>query len=129
MVIEHVAFQHPDPVGAAVWYCQHFGMKIARASDGPSRARFLADFAGRTVLEIYNNPAAAVPDYPALNPLVLHVAFLSAAIQDDTARLVAAGASLVEAPTTTPSGDTLAMLRDPWGVPLQLAQRAKPLLG
>jgi uncharacterized glyoxalase superfamily protein PhnB len=129
MKIEHVAFQHPDPIGAAEWYSQHLGMKVVRASDGPAKARFLADETGSTVLEIYNNPAANLPDYPKMNPLVLHIAFLAVDIEADAKRLVAAGATLVEAPAATPSGDKLGMLRDPWGVPLQLAQRAKPLVG
>ncbi len=128
MIIEHVAFQHPDPVAAAAWYAAQFGMTVARASSGPAQARFLADCRGRTVLELYNNPAAAMPDYPNLNPLVLHVAFLAKEIHSDFDRLVAAGATPVDAPATTPSGDTLAMLRDPWGVPVQLAQRAAPLV-
>jgi uncharacterized glyoxalase superfamily protein PhnB len=80
------------------------------------------------VLEIYNNAAAPVPDYPAQSPLVLHIAFLSENLAEDSARLVAAGATLVESPAETPSGDTLAMLRDPWGIPLQLVRRAKPLV-
>ncbi|MDR1817116.1 MAG: VOC family protein [Puniceicoccales bacterium] len=129
MVIEHVAFQHPAPVEAAEWYCAQLGLRVARASDGPAKARFLADSAGRTVLEIYRNPAAPVPDYPAQSPLTLHVALLSDAPDADVARLTAAGATLVEKPAPTADGDLLGMLRDPWGVPLQIVLRAKPLLG
>ncbi len=33
---------------------------------------FLADGSGRVMLEMYNNPAATVPDYNAMHPLVLH---------------------------------------------------------
>jgi uncharacterized glyoxalase superfamily protein PhnB len=128
MVIEHVAFQHPAPAAAAEWYGKHLGFTVVRASAGPSQARFLADSAGRTVLEIYSNAAGPMPDYPAQSPLTLHIAFLSADLQADSERLVAAGATLVEAPAPTPSGDVLGMLRDPWGVPLQLVQRTKPLL-
>ena len=128
MIIEHVAFQHPDPIAAAEWYAAQFGMTVARASSGPAKARFLADCQGRTVLELYNNSAAEMPDYPNLNPLVLHVAFLAKNIEEDFARLVAAGATAVETPAATSSGDTLAMLRDPWGIPVQLAQRATPLV-
>ena len=128
MIIEHVAFQHPVPAAAAEWYGKHLGFSVARASTGPSQARFLADSAGRTVLEIYSNAAGPMPDYPAQSPLTLHVAFLSDDLQADTARLVAAGATLVEAPAATPTGDVLGMLRDPWGIPLQLVRRAKPLL-
>jgi predicted enzyme related to lactoylglutathione lyase len=129
MVIEHLAFQHPAPAAAAEWYAKHLGFTVARASNGPAQARFLADSAGRTVLEIYNNSGGPMPDYPAQSPFVLHVAFLSENLQVDVTRLVAAGGSLVETPAETPSGDTLAMLRDPWGIPLQLVRRAKPLIG
>ncbi|MDR2512253.1 MAG: VOC family protein [Puniceicoccales bacterium] len=128
MFIEHLAFQHPDPVAAANWYQQHLGFSIVRSSDGPAHARFLADGAGKTVLEIYNNPSAPMPDYPALSPLVLHVALFSTNPEIDTTRLINAGATLIDAPVKTPSGDTLAMLRDPWGIPLQIAHRAKPLI-
>jgi len=128
MRIEHLAFQHPDPVAAAEWYAANLGLRVVRASDGPAKARFIADSAGATVLEIYNNPAAAVPDYPGQSPLVLHVALLSDDLDADAVRLVAAGATVVEAPAKTPAGDILAMLRDPWGVPLQLVRRATPLL-
>jgi hypothetical protein len=30
--------------------------------------------------------------------------------------------------TTTPAGDSLVMLRDPWGIALQLVKRAQPML-
>ncbi|MDR2430254.1 MAG: VOC family protein [Puniceicoccales bacterium] len=130
MVIEHVAFQHPDPVAAADWYGRILGLSVVRASNGAAQARFLADSQGRTVLEIYNAAAAPMPDYPALSPLVLHVAFTSADVSADVGRLVASGASLVDAPAVaSPSGDELAMLRDPWGIPIQLVRRSSPLIG
>ena len=128
MFVEHLAFQHPDPVAAATWYQQHLGFRLVRSSDGPAHARFLADSAEKTVLEIYNNTAAPMPDYPALSPLALHIALFSTDPEADTTRLLAAGATLVDPPAQTPSGDTLAMLRDPWGIPLQIAHRAKPLI-
>jgi predicted enzyme related to lactoylglutathione lyase len=129
MMIEHVAFQHPDPIGAADWYGKNFQMKVVRESSGPSKCRFLADANGKTILEIYDQSAAApMPDYPTLSPFNLHIAFGSADIAVDVERLVANGAKLIEAPNTIASGDQLAMLRDPWGVPVQLVKRAKPLL-
>jgi glyoxylase I family protein len=39
--------------------------------------------------------------------------------------LEAAGARLVEA-VTPADGSVLLMMRDPWGVPVQLCQRARP---
>lgn len=128
-MIEHVAFQHPDPIGAADWYGQNFQMTVVRSSTGRSKCRFLADANGRTILEIYDQSGAApMPDYPTLSPFNLHIAFSSADVAADAERLVANGAKLVEAPNTIASGDQLAMLRDPWGVPVQLVKRAKALL-
>lgn len=43
-------------------------------------------------------------------------------------RLVNAGAALVGPPQTTSGGDRLAMLRDPWGLAMQLCRRATPMV-
>ena len=75
------------------------------------------------MIELYRNAAVGVPDYGAVDPLHLHLAFVSDAIDVDVERLVAAGATLVKRHDDA-NGDAIAMLRDPWGVPLQLVQRA-----
>ncbi len=80
------------------------------------------------MLEFYRNPRLPVPDYRSMDPLLLHVAFLSSAPAADRERLVAAGAKVVEDVTTAPNGDKLVMLRDPWGLAVQLVKRAKPML-
>ena len=80
------------------------------------------------MLEVYNNPAVEPPDYAAVDPLVLHVAFASRDVQGDYQRLLAAGASAATEPTVAENGDELAIVRDPWGVPIQLARRRKPML-
>ena len=67
-------------------------------------------------------------DYFTLDPLVLHVAFVTADLAADRARLLAAGATSAVEPATTPEGDELAFLRDPWGVTVQLVKRTRPLL-
>jgi Uncharacterized protein conserved in bacteria len=126
--VEHVAWQAADPVAVADWYCRHLGFTVARKIDGPPHTRFLADAAGRVVVEIYNNPKAPVPDYRTLHPLVLHLAFTvddPAAARD---RLIDAGASLAEDLVTLPNGDRLVMLRDPWGFAIQLVSRGRPRL-
>ena len=61
-------------------------------------------------------------------PANLHLAFTSENVKADRDRLVKAGARLVDDYFTNPDGDELAMLRDPWGVPVQLVKRAKPML-
>jgi hypothetical protein len=67
------------------------------ADYSPNRAYFLADSAKSTVLEIYENPAAPVPDYRSIAPLTLHIAFKVNNIEHEVARLVAAGASVATA--------------------------------
>jgi glyoxylase I family protein len=80
------------------------------------------------MMELYRNPRVAVPDYQAMDPLLVHIAFASEDPQRDRDRLVAAGASVVDDYTKTPAGDELVMLRDPWGIALQLVKRANPML-
>lgn len=112
----------------AEWYVKHLGFSIARSGGEPSHARFLADASGSVMLEIYRNPAAEVPDYNRADPLLMHLAYVSSEPDADRDRLVQAGAVTVDDVTTTPAGDAIVMLRDPWGVPIQLVKRAKPML-
>ncbi|HLM68311.1 MAG TPA: VOC family protein [Longimicrobium sp.] len=125
--IEHVAFNVAQPVEAAAWYVRHLGMRIARYGGGPTEIHFLADAAGASVLEFYRNPAAAVPDYAAMHPMQMHIAFLADDADAEGARLQEAGAVL-EDTTDLPDGSRLVMMRDPWGVPIQIVRRATPLL-
>jgi catechol 2,3-dioxygenase-like lactoylglutathione lyase family enzyme len=125
--LEHVALNVTDPRGVADWYVAHLGMRVVRQVDGPPHTRFLADAAGATVVEIYANESARVPDYRAMDPLELHLAFDSAEPDADRAALVGAGATF-EAETRLPDGSRLLMLRDPWGLALQLCARTVPLL-
>ena len=125
--LEHIACNVADPPAMAAWYVEHLGMRIVRHSADPPHVHFLADAAGRAVIEIYRNTGDAIPDYTAMNPLQFHIAF--AAPDPDASRdaLVAAGATFVEE-RAIPDGSQLLMLRDPWGVPLQLCKRSTPLL-
>src|SRR5436190_1717947 len=73
--LEHVALNVADPRAMADWYVAHLGMRVVRQVDGPPHTRFLADAAGATVVELYENPAARIPDYLGMDPLELHLAF------------------------------------------------------
>ncbi len=126
MRIEHIAFNVSDPVAIAAWYCQHLGFRIVRQVPGPSQTHFIADADG-TTLEIYCNPPDAVPDYRAMNPLVFHLAFHSADPAAEATRLEQAGAQLIEE-VFPDEGSHLVMLRDPWGLSIQLCRRSKPLI-
>lgn len=126
MKIEHVAYNVADPVEVAAWYCAHFGLTVVRHIPQPAQTHFLSDGQG-SVLEIYNNPPDAVPDYPSMDSLQFHLAFVSEDPAKDTVRLVAAGAR-VETDLRLPDGSHLMMLRDPWGLAIQLCRRARPLV-
>jgi catechol 2,3-dioxygenase-like lactoylglutathione lyase family enzyme len=125
--LEHVALLVADPAAAARWYEEHLGMRIVRSGQAPESARFLADSNGTSVLEIYAGPSAP-PEYASMDPSLLHVAFSADDVPGTRARLIAAGATPVGDAVLTPGGDQFAMLRDPWGLALQLARRARPLV-
>jgi len=125
--LEHFACNVADPAAMAAWYVAHLGMRIVRHAPVPSQIHFLADAAGRAVIEIYRNTDDPVPDYTAMNPTRFHIAFATADPDASRAALVAAGATFVEE-RRTPDGSRLLMLRDPWGMPLQLCNRPTPLV-
>ena len=125
--LEHVALNVADPRAMADWYVVHLGMRVVRQVDGPPHTRFLVDAGGATVVELYENPAARIPDYLHMDPLELHFAFDSGDPDADRDALVRAGATALS-DDRLPDGSRLLMLRDPWGLALQLCARATPLL-
>jgi glyoxylase I family protein len=127
MKLEHVAINVPEPAAMAAWLAENLGLRIVMAQDSGTFMHFLADESG-SMIELYNNPIATLPDYANINPFNLHFAFSSAHIEADRDRLIAAGAVPAGDISTTPAGDRLVFLRTPWQVPIQLVQRHKPLL-
>lgn len=125
---EHTALNVSAPVEMARWYTANLDMKIVREGPPPIHARFIADRDGHTMIEVYTNPPDAVPDYASMDPLQLHLAFMVDDVDAVRSRLIAAGATSVGDVTVTPAGDRLAMLRDPWGLAVQLVRRANPML-
>ena len=128
MQIEHIAWQVQNPIAVAELYTQHMRFTVVRRGKGPSLAHFLADSSRRVVIEVYNNSEASVPDYPAMSPFHLHLAFAVSDMVETRDRLVKAGATIATDISTTHAGDDLVMLRDPWGFPIQLFKRAVPLI-
>lgn len=128
MKIEHVAFNVADPVAMAQWYEKNLRMRTVRSGGPPVNARFVADASGQVMIEIYSNPKAAVPDYRKLDPLILHLAFHVDDVTSTRQQLLAAGATAEGDVTRSDGGDDLAMLRDPWGFPVQLVRRAKAMI-
>jgi catechol 2,3-dioxygenase-like lactoylglutathione lyase family enzyme len=125
MRFEHFALNVPDPVAQGDWYVRHLGFSITRQFSEPPYMRFLADGSGRVIVELYHNPNGPVPDYPASHPLAFHLALVSEDARAERARLESAGATFV-LEDELKDGTVLVMLRDPWGVPLQLCQRSVP---
>jgi glyoxylase I family protein len=127
MKLEHFALNVSDPVAMAMWYVEHLRLTTVRQLEDAPYTHFLADSSGTIMLEIYNNPPDQVPLYAEMDPLLLHVAFVSEDPESDKVALLSAGANLVEE-LHFEDGSHLVMLRDPWGLAIQLCKRAVPML-
>ena len=99
---------------------------VRKITDAPY-THFLADSSGTMLLEIYKNPPDEVPPYADMDPLLLHVAFVSADPETDKAALLAAGATFVT-DVRLDDGSLLIMMRDPWGLAIQLCKRGVSIL-
>ncbi len=126
--LEHVAINVEDPASMAEWYCQNLGMKVIRKGPAPVNMRFISDAGENMTLELYCNPPDAVPDYASMDPLLFHIAFMADDVKDIRDKLIAAGATPAGDISTTPGGDEIATLRDPWGVAIQFVKRAELML-
>ena len=113
---EHVAINVPEKDGMADWYVR----------DVPEKMTFLADADGTVILELYNNSSAAHLPLTDTEPLALHIAFEVPDPESAADELVRAGAT-VEVPLQSVGDDTMVMLRDPFGLPLQLVKRGRPM--
>ncbi|MCC9168210.1 VOC family protein [Pontibacter harenae] len=127
MKLEHFALNVEDPLTMAKWYVEHLGLTVVKQQEEPPHMTFLADDSGRIMIEIYCNPADEVPPYREMNPLLVHLAFVSEDPAQDKERLEKAGASVVS-DQQLEDGSHLVMLRDPWGLALQLCKRGTPML-
>lgn len=127
MKLEHFALNVEEPVAMAEWYVEYLGLQVVRQMKEPPYTAFLADTSGRIMIEIYKNPADEVPAYRNMDPLLVHLAFVSAQPEEDKERLLKAGASLVTEQHLK-DGSHLIMMRDPWGLAVQLCKRGVPML-
>ena len=79
------------------------------------------------VMEIYTNPDAPLTDLTDKDPLYFHFALTVDDPEKTRQDLEQQGAVYVSE-VRLDDGSLLIMLRDPWGIPLQLCKRAKPLV-
>ena len=119
MKLEHIGFNVAEPQKVMDWWCANLGFTQTHPA-------FVVDSTGQMAIEFYRNDAAPIPDYTAISPLTLHIAFLSEDVDADAARLVAAGATLLE--TVHKPGFDMAMLRNPFGLAIQFVTRGTPIL-
>lgn len=128
MKIEHTACQVEDPAAFARWYVAHLGLRVKRAQTVPPFGHFLADDGDSVMLEVYRFPQLPLPDYRAMEPRLLHLAFRADDVAATRARLIAAGATPEGDIVRTENGDEVCMLRDPWGLAVQLVKRGAPMI-
>lgn len=127
MKMEHFAINVDHPQAMSDWYEKYLGLTVVRKMDQAPYMTFLADDSGTIMLEIYKNPKAPVLEFSQLNPLTVHLAFVSENPQEDKERLIRGGAEPVSEDTLA-DGSQLVMLRDPWGLAIQLCKRAAPMI-
>jgi catechol 2,3-dioxygenase-like lactoylglutathione lyase family enzyme len=127
MKLEHFAINVEHPQAMSDWYEKNLGLTVVRKMDQAPFMTFLADDSDTIMLEIYKNPKAPILEFSQLNPLMIHLAFVSEDPQQDKERLIQAGAELIS-DETLDDGSRLVMLRDPWGLAIQFCKRAVPML-
>lgn len=127
MKIEHIAVNVEKPVMMANWYIENLGLKPVKRDVSAPFTSFLADDSEQVMLEIYRNPPDSIPDYHSMDPLMLHLAFVSEKPAEDKERLTRAGATFISE-RRFEDGTHLVMLKDPWGISIQLCKRGRPML-
>ncbi len=123
MVFEHFAVNINDIHSVVRWYVDNLGLIVVSQQEEPPFMTFLADSSGRVIMELYHRPDERINNFKTQHPLTFHVAFVSEKAEKDKNRLLDLGASFVEEVVKN-DGSLLVMLRDPWGMPLQLCERA-----
>lgn len=126
MIFEHFALNVNNVDEVVAWYTQFVGLKVVNAQKEPPFMTFLADSSDRVMLELYYRPDEKITDFTQQHFLTFHLAFVSENAEEAKDKLIAEGATFV-AEVKKEDGSHLIMLRDPWGMPLQLCQRKDPL--
>jgi glyoxylase I family protein len=126
---EHIALNVQDPAAMAKWYCENLGMQIKVSKDVPAPSRFISDAHGNMMFELYHQDDKPFNDLQKLDSSSLHIAFTVDDVYGTCSRLKNAGAFVVNPPARlADAGVELCMLRDPWGLAIQIIKRDKPML-
>ncbi|MBK7106027.1 MAG: VOC family protein [Ignavibacteriae bacterium] len=127
MIFEHFALNVNNPIEIAEWYSENLEMKIVRKIDEAPFTHFLADKTGRVVIEVYNNSKAKIINLKSKHSLEFHLAFMVKNADEVKNNLIHAGA-VFEEDLILNDGSHLVMLRDPFGMPLQICERGVPMM-
>jgi catechol 2,3-dioxygenase-like lactoylglutathione lyase family enzyme len=128
LYFEHLALNVADSPAKARWYKDNLGMIIMREGPAPVSRFFIADGGKNMMFELYQNKDIPVVNFDTVSYQTFHIAFMVNDIKEVKETLIAAGAKMAEDAKQTPSGDTVMMLRDPWGLPIQFVKRVNPML-
>ncbi len=124
---EHYALNVAAPHAIANWYVETLDCRIVFKLESEPFTVFLGDSQGRVFWEIYRNTSAPMSDVRDTHPASYHLAFYVDDVDAVKDKVLAAGGSFVEE-IRTDSGSRLLMMRDPWGIALQLCLRIPPFL-
>lgn len=127
MIFEHFALNVNNPIEIANWYSNNLEMIIVRKIEEAPFTHFLADKTGRVVFEVYKNPKAKIIDLKSKHSLEFHVAFMVKNAEEIKNKLINAGA-IFEEDLFLNDNSHLVMLRDPFGMPLQICERSLPMM-
>jgi glyoxylase I family protein len=122
---EHLALNVRDQKAVEDWYVENLGFTVVRRY--PAGASFLADSAGRIVFELYSRDDVPYFDGEGTHSLTVHIAYECQDVEGTAKALLSAGATEDIPLATSPDGDVLIILRDPFGITIQLIDRADPL--
>ena len=125
--LEHIEFNVPDTHAKAKWYVDNLGMKVVRDAGAPTFNMFISDPGKNMMVELNQNKDFPMIDFKTISHQAIHLAFMVKDIDVVKKDLMKAGATFV-VEETTPAGDKVLMLRDPWGQPIQFIKRANPML-
>ncbi|MBC8872516.1 MAG: VOC family protein [Planctomycetes bacterium] len=125
---EHFALNVEQPHEIADWYVRTLGCQVLLKMEAEPHTVFLADANGRVFWELYKNSKAQMSRVCHGDPAVFHVAVAVDDLDEVKSKVWEAGGTFVEE-VRTDSGSVLLMMRDPWGIALQLCSRVPPFVG
>lgn len=120
--IEHIGFVVKDAHKAAQWYNLHLGFNVLKTAPDNSAA-FIQCRDNHLIIELISEGAVKAAAEDLTHPLQAHIAFRTDAFDEDMDALIEAGAEhAMDCETADPEAK-VCILKDPFGLYIQLAQR------